>query len=76
MQLDDIPNALVVPREAVNIGPDGSYVYRASTDGKVVETPVKVLFDDGKNAAVTGDLQPATGGDGRPVARGAGRQAC
>ena len=25
--LADIPNAIVVPREAVNIGPDGQYVY-------------------------------------------------
>ncbi len=25
--LADIPNATVVPREAVNIGPDGQFVY-------------------------------------------------
>ena len=29
VQLDDIPGAMVVPHEAVNIGPDGNYVYRA-----------------------------------------------
>ena len=31
VQLDDIPNALVVPREAVNIGPDGDYVFAVKT---------------------------------------------
>jgi multidrug efflux system membrane fusion protein len=56
VQLDDIPNALVVPREAVNVGPDGRYVFVVA-DGKVVEKPVKVLFDDGASAAVTGDLE-------------------
>ena len=57
VQLDDIPNALVVPREAVNVGPDGQYVFSVQ-DGKVVEKPVKVLFDDTKNMAVTGELDP------------------
>jgi len=57
VQLDNIPNALVVPREAVNVGPDGRYVFSV-VDGKVIEKPVKVLFDDSKNIAVTGDLAP------------------
>ena len=57
VQLDDIPGALVVPREAVNIGPDGQYVF-AVQDGKVVEKPVKVLFDDSQNMAVEGKLDP------------------
>jgi multidrug efflux system membrane fusion protein len=56
-QLDDIPGALVVPHDAVNVGPDGRYVFTVS-QSKVVETPVKVLFDDGKDTAVTGDLEP------------------
>jgi multidrug efflux system membrane fusion protein len=55
--LDDIPNALVVPRDAVNDGPDGSYVFVVS-DGKAVMRPVKVLFDDAKNVAVEGNLNP------------------
>jgi multidrug efflux system membrane fusion protein len=57
VQLDDIPDALVVPRDAVNDGPDGTYVYVVE-GGKAVVHPVKVLFDDGKNIAVSGNLKP------------------
>ena len=54
VQLDDIPAALVVPHDAVNIGPDGNYVF-ALKGAKVVQKPVTVLFDDGKSTAVKGD---------------------
>ena len=57
VELDNIPDALVVPRDAVNDGPDGSYVYEV-VDDKAVAHPVKILFDDTKNVAVRGDLQP------------------
>jgi multidrug efflux system membrane fusion protein len=57
VELDNIPGALMVPREAVNVGPDGRYVFTVQ-DGKVAEKPVKVLFDDTKNMAVEGDLSP------------------
>ena len=57
VELDDIPGALVVPRDAVNDGPDGPYVYVVS-DGKAVSHPVKILFDDTQNIAVSGDLAP------------------
>ena len=50
-------NAIVVPRVAVNIGPDGQYVY-VVTPGHVVEQHnVKVLFDDGSNMAVQSDIK-------------------
>ncbi len=57
VQLNDIPNALTVPDAAVNIGPDGNFVY-VLNDGKAVTKPVSVLFDDGNNTAITGDLEP------------------
>ena len=57
VQLNDIPDATVVPHQAVNIGPDGNFVY-ALKDNKAVVTPVKVLFDDGGNTAVQGELEP------------------
>jgi multidrug efflux system membrane fusion protein len=57
VELDNIPNALVVPREAVNVGPDGRYVFTVA-DGKVSQVPVKVLFDDSANIALSGDLNP------------------
>ncbi|HWF65632.1 MAG TPA: efflux RND transporter periplasmic adaptor subunit [Rhizomicrobium sp.] len=57
VQLNDIPGALVVPRDAVNHGPDSTYVF-AVRKGAAVEVPVGVLTDDGANAAVTGALVP------------------
>jgi membrane fusion protein, multidrug efflux system len=58
VELDSIPNAIIVPHDAVNQGPDGAYVY-AVADGKALLKPVTVQFDDSKFAAVEGDL--ATG---------------
>ena len=46
-----------MPREAVNIGPDGQYVFAVSGK-KAVEKPVKVLFDNDKDIAIEGDLVP------------------
>lgn len=57
VELDDLRNALVVPRNAINDGPNGTYVY-VVTDGKAVEHGVKILFDDTKNAAIESDLKP------------------
>ena len=55
VQLNDIANAIVVPHQAVNAGPDGQYVYAIKNSKAVVE-PVTVLFDDGGNTAVQGKL--------------------
>src|SRR5690242_9750015 len=54
--LAEIPNATLVPREAVNTGPDGQFVY-AIKDGIAQPVPVKVLFDDGVNDAISGALR-------------------
>jgi multidrug efflux system membrane fusion protein len=53
--LAEISNATLVPREAVNTGPDGQFVY-AVRDGRAEQVPVKVLFDSGVDDAVAGDL--------------------
>jgi multidrug efflux system membrane fusion protein len=55
VQLDDLPGALVLPRDAVNDSPNGSFVFVVK-DGKAVQMPVTVLTDDGTNAAVSGAL--------------------
>ena len=55
--LDDIPNALIVPHEAVNDGPAGQYVFVVQ-DGKAEMRPVKVLFDDTRKVAVQASLRP------------------
>jgi multidrug efflux system membrane fusion protein len=54
--LSEIPNATLVPREAVNTGPDNQFVY-AVRDGTAQQVPVKVLFDDGVKDAVSGNLK-------------------
>ncbi|MEO7053785.1 MAG: efflux RND transporter periplasmic adaptor subunit [Rhizomicrobium sp.] len=55
--LASIRNATLVPREAVNIGPDNQYVYVVTPDNVVVQHVVKVLFDDGDNMAVQSDIK-------------------
>lgn len=54
--LDTLEDALLVPREAVNNGPNGQYVYVVTPDLVAQEQPVRVLFDDGVHSAVTGKL--------------------
>jgi multidrug efflux system membrane fusion protein len=58
--LATLPKALVVPHDAINIGPDGRYVYAADKNGNAQLVPVKVLFDSGSSAAVSGKLTPGT----------------
>jgi multidrug efflux system membrane fusion protein len=55
VQLSDIPKALIVPRDAINDSPGGSFVFVVK-DGNAVQVPVSVLTDDGTNAAVSGKL--------------------
>ena len=53
-----IAGATVVPRDAVNLGPDSSFVLVVGKDGKVWSKTVKVLNDDGVNEAIQGDVKP------------------
>jgi multidrug efflux system membrane fusion protein len=57
VELDTLRGALVMPREAVNNGPNGQFVYVVATDMTAREQPVRVLFDNGTMAAVSGNLQ-------------------
>ena len=57
VELNKIPNTLVVPSDAVNDGPDGSYVYVVA-NGKAVQHNVRIVFDDSKNVAIEGDVKP------------------
>jgi multidrug efflux pump subunit AcrA (membrane-fusion protein) len=53
VQLNDIPKALVLPRDAVNDSPSGSFIFEVK-NGKAIQTPVLVLNDDGDKVAVSG----------------------
>lgn len=55
--LANIKGATVVPRVAVNIGPDSQYVYVVTPENVVEQHNVKVLFDDGTNMAVASDIK-------------------
>ncbi len=55
--LDALKNVMVVPREAVNLGPGSRYVYVVK-DGKAEMIEVKVLSDDGTNDAIEGKIKP------------------
>jgi len=53
----DIPNALVVPRDAVYLGPDQRYVYVVDGQNKAQLRNVAILFDDGKDDAIDGPVR-------------------
>jgi membrane fusion protein, multidrug efflux system len=52
--LGNLHQTVTVPREAVNDGPAGRYVYIVDKDGKAVMRTVSVLFDDGTDIALKG----------------------
>jgi len=56
--LDRLPLATVVPRAAVNDGPDGQFAYVVTADRRAEQRSVRVLFDDGTDAAIDGDVRP------------------
>jgi membrane fusion protein, multidrug efflux system len=56
--MKQLPKAVVVPRDAVNVGPDISYVYVVNDQSEVVQQTVTVLNDDGTNDAIKGDVKP------------------
>jgi multidrug efflux system membrane fusion protein len=55
--LGNLAKASVIPREAVNDGPTGRYVFVIDADMTARMRPVTVEFDDGTNMAVKG-VQP------------------
>jgi multidrug efflux system membrane fusion protein len=56
--INQISGAIVVPRDAVNLGPDNDFVLVVGKDSKVYSRTVKVLNDDGVNDAIEGDVKP------------------
>jgi multidrug efflux system membrane fusion protein len=58
VRLDRLPLATVVPRAGVNEGPDGQFAYVVTADGRAEQRHVRVLFDDGADVAIDGDVRP------------------
>lgn len=55
-ELSELHNALMVPRDALNYGPNGPYLFIV-VDGRAVMRPVTIVFDDGTNVAIAGNLK-------------------
>lgn len=58
VELGQIPSATVVPREAVNSGPDGLFAYVVNAQDRAEQRALKVLFDDGTSDAIEGNVRP------------------
>jgi multidrug efflux system membrane fusion protein len=75
VSLARLPHVLVVPREAVNQGPDSRYVFVLTPQSKAEMVRVTVLYDDGSNDAISGNVHAGdkviTDGQLRVVAGGA-----
>jgi multidrug efflux system membrane fusion protein len=56
--INQIAGAIVVPRDAVNLGPESSFVLVVGKDGKAYSRTAKVLNDDGTEDAIQGDVKP------------------
>ena len=56
--LNTLAQAMVVPRDAVNEGPNGRYVYVVGDGRRAVMQPVSVLYDDGVDMAIRGAVKP------------------
>ncbi len=57
VSLNAYPHAIVVPRDAVNAGPDSRYVFVVSANNVAIMRPVNVLYDDGAIDAIAGDIK-------------------
>jgi multidrug efflux system membrane fusion protein len=55
--IENYQHTLTIPREAVNQGPDGPYVYAVDAKHNARMVPVTVLNDDGTRDAVKGNLK-------------------
>lgn len=55
--LKDIPKAIVVPHDAINVGPDNRFVYVITKENKADMQAVNVLYDDGVHAAISGKVK-------------------
>jgi multidrug efflux system membrane fusion protein len=56
VRLDELKAVTVIPRDAVNTGQDGLYVFAVNNDNKVEMRKITLLHEDGDLAAVTGDI--------------------
>jgi multidrug efflux system membrane fusion protein len=56
--LNDLPKATIVPREAVNEGPNGRYVFVVTKEQSADMRPVTVLYDEGTHFMAVKGVKP------------------
>lgn len=54
LTLDTITDAPTAPLTAVQVGPEGQFVYLADQDGRAKAVPVKIRYQDGRIAVLEG----------------------
>lgn len=57
VSLSSFAHAIVVPRDAVNIGPEQRYVFVVDAQDRARMRAVNVLYDDGVNATIAGAVK-------------------
>jgi multidrug efflux system membrane fusion protein len=57
VNLETFKNVVTVPRDSLNIGQDGNYIYVIGNDMKAQMRPVKVLYQDQAIAALSTGIQ-------------------
>ena len=58
VNLSDLKHAIVVPSQAVNVGPDGHYVWVLDKSDQAQMRPVTIRYDNGTDTAIAGKLTP------------------
>lgn len=57
VSLSSFSHAIVVPHDAVNIGPESRYLFVVDAANRAQMRPVTVVYDDGANATVRGNVK-------------------
>ena len=58
VRLEDIRDALTVPKEALQMSEEGPFLFALGEEGVVRQVQVATGYNDGESVVVTGELQP------------------
>jgi multidrug efflux system membrane fusion protein len=57
VNLETLKQVAIVPRDAINVGQNGNYIFTVDAENKAQMKPVRVLYQDQSIAALGGSLQ-------------------
>jgi membrane fusion protein, multidrug efflux system len=58
VSLDSYHDVIVVPRDAVNVGPENRYVFVVGAHDIAAMRPVRLIYDSGAEDVIEGDVKP------------------